>query len=364
VSAVANLFEPLALACGAAMKNRFMLAPLTNCQSHDDGTLSDDEFRWLTRRAQGGFGLTMTCASHVQARGQGFPGQLGVFAERHVAGLTRLAEAIRARGSLAMVQLHHAGMRAPAGLIGETPVCPSENAETGARALTLDEVRQLVDDFVAAAVRAERAGFDGVELHGAHGYVISQFLSPEINRREDRYGGSPENRARLLHEIVAGVRSSCRAGFVLGVRLSPERFGLRLIEIRELARQLLASGAIDLLDLSLWDVSKEPEDVELRGRSLLSYFTDLERGTVRMGAAGKIMGGDDARHCLEAGADLAIIGRGAILHHDFPERVRADAGFRAVPLPVTEEYLASEGLGPAFVRYMRGWKGFVARGTG
>jgi len=354
-----DLFAPLQLAHGPGMKNRFMLAPLTNCQSHDDGRLSDDEFRWLTMRAAGGFGLTTTCASHVQARGQGFPGQLGVFSEQHVEGLTRLAAAIRSQDSIAMMQLHHAGVRAPAGLIGEAPVGPSEDSEKGARALELDEIHQLVDDFVAAAVRAERAGFDGVEIHGAHGYVVSQFLSPEMNRRTDDYGGSADNRARLLFEIVAGVRASCRADFILGVRLSPERFGLRLAEIREVARQLLAGGAIDLLDLSLWDVFKEPEEAEFRGRTLLSYFTELDRHAVRIGAAGKIMGAADARQVLDAGADFAIIGRGAILHHDFPARVRADADFRAVPIPVTAEYLRNEGLGPAFVRYMGNWQGFV-----
>jgi len=356
---MAGLFEPLELACGATLKNRFMLAPLTNLQSHADGRLSEEELRWLAMRARGGFGLTMTCASHVQAVGQGFAGQLGVFGDQHLEGLARLAAAVKAEGSVAMMQLHHAGMRSPAALTGATPVSPSDHAETGARALTAAEVEQLVEDFVAAASRAERAGFDGAEIHGAHGYVVSQFLSPEINRRTDRYGGSPENRARLLFEIVAGVRSRCRPGFILGVRLSPERFGLRLDEIREVARRLLSEGGIDLLDLSLWDVRKEPEDPAFKGRSLLSYFTDLDRGRTRIGIAGKVMGGADARYCLEAGADLAIVGRGAILHHDFPLRVQADAGFHAVPLPVSAEHLRAEGLGPAFVDYMRTWKGFV-----
>lgn len=354
-----DLFAPLAFARGPGMKNRFMLAPLTNLQSHADGCLSDDEFHWLTLRAQGGFGLTMTCAAHVQAQGQGFPGQLGVFSDTHVEGLTRLAAAIKAQGSLAMMQLHHAGMRAPAKLIGGTPVCPSDNAETGARALSPAEVEQLAEDFVAAALRAERAGFDGVEIHGAHGYVISQFLSPEINQRTDRYGGSPENRARLLFDIVTGVRARCRPGFVLGVRLSPERFGLKLAEIRAVAQQLLAGGAIDLLDLSLWDVAKEPEEAEFRGRTLLSWFTELERGSTRLGAAGKVMSAEDARRVLAAGADFCVIGRAAILHHDFPLRVQADPGFKAVPLPVTAGYLRNEGLGPAFVGYMATWKGFV-----
>ena len=116
---------------GRTMKNGFMLAPLTNCQSNDDGTLSDDEFNWLVKRAEGGFGLTMTCAAHVQKAGQGFPGQLGIFSDIHLGGHRKLASAIKDRGSLAIAQLHHAGMRSPAELIGHQPLCPSSDEETG-----------------------------------------------------------------------------------------------------------------------------------------------------------------------------------------------------------------------------------------
>ncbi len=357
---MSKLLEPMDFRRGRAMKNRLMLAPLTNCQSHDDGTLSDDEYRWLTMRAEGGFGLTMTCASHVQARGRGFAGQLGIYSDAQHAGLARLAACITRSGSLAMAQLHHAGMRAPAALIGEQPVCPSDDAETGARALDPGEVEQLVEDFAEAAARAERAGFDGVELHAAHGYVLAQFLSPDINRRTDRYGGSVGNRARILFEILAAIRSRCRADFTVGVRLSPERFGLRLPEIVDVAGRLVDSDMVDFLDLSLWDVFKEPQDAEFQGRSLLSYFTSLDRGQVRMGAAGKIMGGPDAVRCLDAGLDFVIVGRAAILHHDFPERVRDDPAFEARGLPVTPQYLGQQGLGAKFIDYMSNWKGFVA----
>ena len=178
-----SLFDPVVLTRGPGMKNRFMLSPLTNLQSHVDGTLSDDEYHWLTLRARGGFGATMTCASHVQAQGQGFPGQLGCWSDAHLPGTDATGSGVRAAGSTAYVQLHHAGMRSPKDLIGTQPVCPSDDAETGSRALTLAEVEQLRDDFIAAAVRSERAGFDGVELHGAHGYVLSQFLSSTYNRR-------------------------------------------------------------------------------------------------------------------------------------------------------------------------------------
>jgi 2,4-dienoyl-CoA reductase-like NADH-dependent reductase (Old Yellow Enzyme family) len=355
-----DVLSPLAFAHGPEMKNRFALSPLTNLQSHPDGTLSDDEFRWLTMRAQGGFGMVMTCAAHMQRRGQGFPGQLGVFGEEHLDGLTRLAKAIKSQGSLAVVQLHHAGMRSPKELIGETPVCPSDNEETGARALSTAEVEELVEDFVAAAHRAERAGFDGVELHGAHGYMLAQFLSPEINRREDRYGGSPENRARIVHEVIDGIRSRCRADFNLGIRLSPERFGVELAEIRALAATLLAEEKVDYIDLSLWDYRKEPEEAAFKGRTLMSWFTDLPRDKVRLGCAGKIMSGDDVRACLDQGMDFVFLGRAAILHHDYPQLFAADPGFQPIARPVSEAHLRKEGLGPTFVGYMKSWRGFVA----
>ena len=356
-----DLLSPMTLTRGPAWKNRLMLAPLTNCQSHPDGRLSDEEFHWLTLRASGGFGLVMTCASHVQRIGQGFPGQLGVFSDAHLPGLTRLAAEIKALGAVSSVQLHHAGLRSPPALTGERPVGPSEDAETGARALSTGEVEALSEDFIAAAVRAERAGFDGVELHGAHGYILCAFMSPETNRREDRYGGSPENRARIVFEIIKGVRARTRPDFQLGLRLSPERFGLRIAEQIEVARQVLASGDLDYLDMSLWDVFKAPVEEDFAGKPLIDWFAELPRGETRLGAAGKLMSGADCRRILEHGADFAILGRAAVLHHDFPQKVAADPDFRAISLPVTRDYLRNERLGPAMVEYMNGWRGFVAQ---
>lgn len=354
------LFKPLEFSCGAVMKNRFMLAPLTNTQSHQDGRLSDDEYRWLTMRARGGFGLTMTCASHVQPSGKGFLGQLGCFSDVHLLGLTRLAQGIKAENSLAVVQLHHAGMRSPRDEIGMAPVCPSDNAETGARALCAEEVEQLVEDFVAAAVRTELAGFDGVEIHGAHGYIISQFLSPEINRRSDRYGGSLQNRSRILFEIIDGIRRRCRPGFVLGVRLSPERFGLRLGEILDVAQRLLAEGQLDFLDMSLWDSFKQPEEETFNTLPLLEWFTRLERGDTRLGTAGNIRTPRDAARCLDAGVDFVLLGRAAILRHDFPVQARQNPDLEPAALPVSREYLAAQGLGERFINYMTRWEGFVS----
>ncbi|MBV8592922.1 MAG: NADH:flavin oxidoreductase [Caulobacteraceae bacterium] len=354
-------FQPLTLTRGPTWRNRFMLAPLTNSQSLADGRLSEDEFRWLTYRAEGGFGLVMTCAAHVQRVGQGFPGQLGVFGDEHLEGLTRLADAIRADGAVSAVQLHHAGIRAPEALTGEAPHGPSDHADTGARALLEGEVEALVEDFVAAAVRAERAGFDGVELHGAHSYILCGFLSPELNRRTDRYGGSLENRARVLVEVIAGIRGRTRPDFQLGLRLSAERFGLRLAEQREVASWMMASGDLDYLDLSLWDVFGTPQEPEFADRPLIDWFTDLPRHGTRVGVAGKLMDGAAVRRVLEHGADFPILGRAAILHHDFPIRLRDDPGFASITTPIPAEHLAAERLSPAFIHYMSSaFKGFVA----
>ena len=356
-----HLLDPLSFSHGPTMKNRFMLAPLTNQQSHEDGRLSEEEYRWLIMRAQGGFGLTMTCAAHVQANGKGFSGQLGIWSDDHIPGLQRLAGAIKAQQSIAIAQLHHAGMRAPAELIGGAPVCPSANEKTGARALTRAEVQQLIADFVAAALRAERAGFDGVELHGAHSYILCQFFSAEFNRRDDEYGGSLENRCRILFEIIDGIRKRCGKDFMLGVRLTPERFGIKLGEAIQLAQRVMAEDQVDFLDMSLWDVFKEPEEIEYQGRSLMSYFTELDRRNTRLGVAGKIRTPRQAEATIAAGADWIMLGRAAMLQHDFPNRYKADPSFKPVQMPVPRQYLKDEGISEKFQAYIQPrWPEFFA----
>ena len=356
-----HLSEPLQLQHGPRWANRIELAPLTNWQSHADGALGEDEYRWLTMRARGGFGMVMTCAAHVQACGQGFPGQLGAWSDAHLPGLARLAHGLHEGGSVSCLQLQHSGRRADVALTGQPAVAPWDDAETGARALTTAEVAQLVQDFIAAARRAERAGFHGVELHGAHGYLLAQFLDAEHNRRDDRYGGSFDNRCRIVFELIDGIRAATGPQFQLGLRLSPERFDIRLGESLALARQVMASGQLDWLDMSLWDCFKPPQDPAYAGRALIDHFAELPRGSTKLGVAGKIMDAATARRCLDAGADFVLVGRGAMLHHDFARRALADEGFRSIERPVSREHLQAEGLGPEFIRYVATtWPRFVA----
>ena len=354
-----SLSDPLSLPHGPDWRNRFALAPLTNTQSHPDGRLSDDEHGWLEARGRGGFGLVMTAAAYVVPAGQAWGGQLGVASEEHLPGLARLADALRATGATSSVQLHHGGMRADTALHGGPNQCPWDAPEKGAVAMTTDEVHRMVDAFVAAAVLAERAGFDGVQLHGAHGYLLGQFLDGRHNHREDGYGGSLDDRLRALTEVVEGVRAATGPGFQLGLRLTPEGFGIPLEEGVETTRRMLASGLLDHLDLSLWEVTMRP-----RGGAaglLISHFTDLPRGGTRLGVAGGVTSTAQATWCLEQGADFVTVGTGAILHHDFAARALADPAFTVRPRPVTREELRAESLGEAFVDYLAaGWDDLVA----
>lgn len=353
-----SLFDPVAFSRGPSMPNRFMLAPLTNQQSHRDGTLSNEEYHWLTKRAQGGFGLTMTCASHVQAAGQGFAGQLGCFSNDHLPGLTRLADGIHQHDSVAIVQLHHAGRRSPKDLIGTDPLSAGADEKMGARAMTTAEVEQMIQAFVDAAVRTEKAGFDGVELHGAHDYLICQFLNAELNNRTDQFGGSFENRQRVLFAIIDGIRAACGSNFHLGVRLSPERFGMKTSEIVEVYRRLISENKVDMIDMSLWDVFKTGADDDFADRRLIDIFANEERGTTRLAVAGKLYSAADSQRAIEAGADIVAIGRAAITNHDFP-RLSHDSSFVMRELPVPRDVLVAEGLSDSFVTYMGNWPGFV-----
>lgn len=350
--------SPLDLQRGPDWRNRAALAPLTNVQSNSDGTLGDDEFTWLSARARGGFGLTMTCAAYVHGSGRAWDGQLGIAGPQHDAGLARLADAIRAEGSVSSVQLHHGGQRAEAHTDGTTMACPWDLPERGVAAMTTTQIEASVEHFAQAAARAERAGFDGVEIHGAHGYLICQFMDARKNMRDDGYGGSLEGRSRFLWEVLSETRRLTGPDFQVGLRLSPEGYGIRLEDGREIARQAFASGHLDYIDMSLWDVFATPRS---GGETLLiDYFNDLPRHGTRLGVAGKIITADDVRWCFDKGVDFVSVGFGAIFHHDWPIRVM-DADFEPVQPPVSPEYLHSQFVSPRFVDYLAaGWADLVA----
>ena len=186
-----DVLSPFTFARGhRTVRNRCVLAALTNKQSHDDGCLSDEETRWLTHRAQGGFGIVTSAAANVMENGKGWEGEMGVYDDAHVPGLRALASELRMHGALSLVQLFHGGIRAPTSLTGVQPMTASttpleSGGNANARAMTPGEIEAAVEAFARAAQRCEQAGMDGVELHGAHGYLIAQFLTRYCNRRTD-----------------------------------------------------------------------------------------------------------------------------------------------------------------------------------
>jgi 2,4-dienoyl-CoA reductase-like NADH-dependent reductase (Old Yellow Enzyme family) len=346
------------LAHGPAWANRYVLAPMTNKQSHDDGTLSETEYQWLVARGRGGFAVVKTCAAYIADSGRTWTGQLGIASDEHLPGLTRLASGLQATGTRSLVQLHHGGLRADPSLAGRL-LTPFDDPGSGAIAMGAGDVQQMVEDYVAAAVRAEQAGFDGVEVHGAHGFLLAQFLDRR-NQRRDGYGGTLEHRMRALVEVLTGIRSATGDGFQVGIRLSPEAKGTPLVEGREVARQVLSGSVVDFVDMSLFDVygtSHYNDD----GGQLINAFTDLPRGDTLLGVTGHVLSAQDAAWCLAKGADVVGIGVGAILHHDFADRALADPHFKARPQPVSRDVLRAEHVGPAFMDYLAAyWDDLVA----
>jgi 2,4-dienoyl-CoA reductase-like NADH-dependent reductase (Old Yellow Enzyme family) len=359
---VSSLFKPLTLLHGRPMRNRFMLAPLTNQQSELNGVATEFDQDWFHQISRSGYGLVHTCATTVEAGGIAFARQLGVHSDDHLPGLAGMATSIREGGGLSSVQLHHAGHRANPRL-GGIPSPASSRTLPGVSALTTGDVERIRDSFIAAARRAEQAGFDGVAPHGAFGWILSEFMSPLLNDRTDKYGGSLENRARLTIEVIEGIRRACGPDFQIGWRLSIERYGLLLEELREIVSEILRLELIDYLDLALWDSAQIVGTGSFRGKTMLSVFTDLPRGGVRVGTAGKIMSAQRCAELLDEGCDFVLIGRAGILERDFPLRVKENPRHESPTLPVTAEFLRQGGLSERFIDHMRGWESFVQRGS-
>jgi 2,4-dienoyl-CoA reductase-like NADH-dependent reductase (Old Yellow Enzyme family) len=355
------LDRPLTLRGGLVIPNRIALAAMTNLQSHPDGLLSDEELSWLARRADGGFGLVATCAAYVALDGKAWPGELGIDREACLPGLTRLAARLHAGGATCMVQLFHGGVRADAALTGTPTWSASTWTEDGPgfippRAGTLDDIARTIEAFADAAARAEAAGFDGVELHGAHGYLLSQFLSRTMNPRTDGWGGDLAGRARLVREVTRAVRSRVSARFAVGVRLSFEDFGqargMDLDDNLAVARWLAEDGA-DFIHASMWDVSrmtsKRPD------QHLLPLVREGLPPDVALIAAGKIWTRAEGEAVLDKGADMIALGRAAILNPDWPRHPE-----EPVRPPMTRAELGKRNISPTFASYLTKWKNFVA----
>tara|TARA_B100000579_G_scaffold430993_1_gene445326 strand:+ start:721 stop:1737 length:1017 start_codon:yes stop_codon:yes gene_type:complete len=336
---------------------------MTNKQSHADGTLSDEEINWLVKRAEGGFGIITTAATHVVPEGQGWDGEMGVWGDHQLPGLTRMADEIRDNGAISLAQIFHGGMRCPQRLTSIQPVSASinptndsENGET--RALEVFEIEELIETFAMAAVRCEKAGFDGVEIHGAHGYLICQFLGTVTNRRTDQWGGPLRNRARFLLKIIERIRQKTSESFLVGVRISPEynQIGVLLEDSLDLV-DLLAESEIDFLHISCWDCFIPPTHSD-DPRMVTEIFAERLANRLPMISCGAIWSTKHAQQVMEQGADLVGVARTGIGHSDWASHLDI-LDYDPQRPPFTAEHLLSEALSEKFIEYLRNWKDFV-----
>ena len=348
---------------GHVLSNRSVVAAMTNKQSNVDGTLSDEEIKWLVRRAKDGFAITTTAAANVTEHGRGWDGEMGVWGDHQLSGLTDMAAQLKATGTLSLVQLFHGGMRAPQSLNGVQPVSASRNTEAGmdglyTRALSHEEVLGMIESFTQAAVRCQKAGFDGIELHGAHSYLICQFLGSVTNRRDDEWGGDIKGRSKFLRDMITSVRDATGPDFIIAVRISPviEKAGIFLHESLELA-EMLCSMDIDILHISCWDVFQGVEGDE-NGASLTRRFAEIVPKRIPLISTGAVWTSKDAQWLMDEGADLVGVARVAIAHPDWPMHL-ADMEYAPQRPPFSEEHLRNVDLSPVFIAYMKRWKNFV-----
>jgi 2,4-dienoyl-CoA reductase-like NADH-dependent reductase (Old Yellow Enzyme family) len=249
------LFTPVRVG-RVMLPNRFVRSATQDFMATDEGQATDRQVELFTRLAEGEVALIISGHAFVQPQGKASPCQLAVHDDRFVEGLGRIAAAVHRFPSRIFLQIAHAGRQTKEKLCGCTPVSPSAVYDPVSkimpRELSDAEIRALIEDFVRAARRAREAGFDGVQLHAAHGYLLSSFLSPHTNRRSDGWGGPLENRARIIVEILKGIRSVLGAGFAVIAKLNSSDFldgGLTPEESVRAAAILEAAG-IDGIEVS------------------------------------------------------------------------------------------------------------------
>ncbi|MGC8777808.1 MAG: tRNA-dihydrouridine synthase, partial [Candidatus Caldatribacteriaceae bacterium] len=318
------------------LPNRVVMPPMATNLGSAFGEVTQELVAYYRRRARGGVGLIIVENAQVDMyQGRSLTSQIAVDKDKFLAGLRDLAEAIHAEGARVFLQIQHGGRQCtPSTTDGLPPVAPSEIPckflQVTPRSLTREEIRDLVDKFAQAALRAKLAGFDGVEIHAAHGYLINEFLSPYTNKRTDEYGGTLENRMRFLLEIVERSRTLLGEDFAIGVRLSVDEFvpgGLRPEETREIAR-ILEEAGIDYLSASCGiyeSVSTiiEPMNFEEGWRAYLAQALK-EVVSCPVIAVGVIRRPEVAERILAEGkADFVAIGRGLLADPDWVNKVSA-----------------------------------------
>lgn len=333
-----ELLDQLTLPNGQSLKNRIAMAPMTTQSAYFDGSITEELIKYYAERS-GTAGTIIVESAFVEDKGRGFFGALGIDHDDKIEGLSRLTQAIKNKGSKALIQIYHAGRMAwPEMNGGAKPISSSAVAALRPNApvpteMTHQEVLEMVANFKEAVRRAIKAGFDGVELHGANTYLLQQFFSPHSNRRQDAWGGSREKRAKFPLEVLKAAHQAVKEegaeNFIIGYRFSPEELeepGIHFEDSMYLLNTLAEEG-LDYVHFSMGAYLRtsivDTNDLE---PTIAKYHKlKLEKlAQVPVMGVGGILQKADAEDALAAGYDLVAIAKGYLVENDWAQAIMAD----------------------------------------
>lgn len=327
-----SLFTPYSLGETIELRNRIVMAPMTTWSANPDGTISEQELAFYERRSQD-VGLVITGCTYVTPSGIGFTDEFAAYDDRFINSLEKLATAAKSGGAPAILQIFHAGNKALPELVPNSDVlsASASNAQAGdfnrgktlSREMTENEIQATIQAFGDVTKRAIKAGFDGVELHGAHGFLLQNFFSPLFNHRSDRWGGDLENRMRfpqaVLQEVKNAVYECATKPFLIGYRISPEESaegGLRIEDTDKLLDRLISSG-VSYIHASLVSINESYPVDHSKGLRTIELLLNHIAGRVPVIAAGKVRTPEQALEALSLGLPLVAVGKGLVINPEW-----------------------------------------------
>ena len=325
-----KLFEPFAIGT-MSLRNRLVEPPMITNFGTKEGYVTDRTKAYYEARAEGGVGLVIVEATCIAAPiGRISPRQLAIDDDKYIPGLRELTRVIQKHGAKAAIQIHHAGGSTASTVTGHQPVAPSPIPPPGEempRELNVDEIKEIVRRFAEAAARAKRAGFDGVEIHAAHRYLLAQFLSRAFNKRQDEYGGDLRNRARIVLDTITAAKEAVGATYPVWCRINGEETriegGTTIEEAQETARMCQAAGA-DAIHVSHWDYGADPSHLPISATPeghLIPLAEAIKQAvSIPVIAVGRITATLGEEVVKEGKADLIAIGKGLLADPQLPNK--------------------------------------------
>lgn len=327
-----SLFSPFMLTEKIKLRNRIVMAPMTTWSANPDGTISEQELEFYKRRSQN-VGLVITGCTYITPSGIGFTHEFAAYDDRFINSLEKLAAAAKSGGAPAILQIFHAGNKAIPELVPNNDVisASASSVKSGdfmkrvvqSREMTENEIQETIRAFGDVTKRAIKAGFDGIELHGAHGFLLQNFFSPLFNQRNDRWGGDLEGRMRfplaVLQEVKNVVYEYATKPFAIGYRISPEESatgGLRIEDTYKLLDRLISSG-ISYIHTSLVSINDSYPVESPNGPRTIELILNHIAGRVPVIAAGKIRTPSQAQEAISTGLPLVANGKGLVINPEW-----------------------------------------------